>query len=298
MSRRIILIATCAALAACASLAPGYSDVSLENLFNAEREFAADGYARGLRASFVAHFAPDAIVFQPGPQKYADLVKDQPAPADPTAVRLEWAPQAGAVSRAGDIGFTTGPLRISRRDQPKAPASYGHFLSVWSHASGKWQVVVDAGVAQKSPPPQEGVPNMRTPIRWQASATLADAARLAHRDELFAIERAPRSFGSTTGDVRSYADLITPSTRVLRDNEPMLTGDALAANVTVLGARHVEWTPIDGGVAASDDLAYTYGSVRESSGATAPVDGYYVHVWQRDLSAHWKLIAEVVLPQS
>ncbi|MEO6928520.1 MAG: DUF4440 domain-containing protein [Casimicrobiaceae bacterium] len=298
MSRRIILMATCAALAACASLAPGYSDVSLEHLFNAEREFAADGYARGVRASFIAHFAPDAIVFQPGPQKYSDLVKDRPAPADPTALRLEWAPQAGAVSRAGDLGFTTGPVRISKRDQPKAPASYGYFLSVWSHASGKWQVVVDAGVAQKSPPPQEGVPNMRTPIRWQASETLTDAARQAHRDELLAMERTPRRYASMTEDARGYADLITSSTRVLRDDEPMLTGDALAANVAALGARRVEWTPIDGAVALSDDLAYTYGSVRESGAAAVPVDGYYVHVWQRDLRTHWKLIAEVVLPRS
>ncbi len=295
MRPRSLLTLACAALAACTSLAPGYSDVALENLFNAEREFAADTYARGIRASFIAHFAPDAIVFQPGPIRYADLIKGRPAPADPTAVRLEWGPQAGAVSRDGDLGYTTGPSRASERDNPAATPTYGYYFSVWARTHDGWKVVVDAGIAQSTPPPQEGVPNMRSPIVFHAPAPVSDAQRSAHRDALLDMERVPRTLGEPVAGTRPYAELITGSTRVLRDGRPMLTGAALADAVAAGAARRVEWTPIDGAIAQSDDLAYTYGVRRETAAGGAIVDGYYVHVWQRDPGGSWKLAADVTL---
>jgi len=235
-------------------------------------------------------------VFQPGPVKYADLVKDHPAPADPTAVQLEWGPQAGAISRAGDLRFTTGPTRVSKRGDPKAPASYGYFFSVWSRASGEWKVVLDAGVSQTSPPPQEGVPNMRTPIHFGREAPVTQGLRAADLDALMAMERAPRIYGHATDGTPAYSDLVTPATRVLRDDRPMLTGNALTADIAGAPARRIAWTPIDGAMADSDDLAYTYGTSRETAAGASPADGYYVHVWQR-LGGDWKLIAEVSLPR-
>ena len=294
---RLALALACSGIAACTTLAPGYADLTLENLFNAERAFAADAHARGVRASFLGHFAPDAIVFQPGPVKYAAFVDTHPAPVDPMAVLLEWGPQAGAVSRAGDLGFTTGPSRISKRADPNAPPSYGYYFSVWSRTGGAWKVLVDAGVSQVSPPPQEGVPNMRTPIFHKPEVPLTDAERTAHRDALLAQERMPRAFGDVPEGTLAYRDLITPATRLLRNDEPVLVGKALSGYMAARPPGRVTWTPRDGAIAASDDFAYTYGTSRESIGAAPPVDGYYVHIWQRDLEGAWRLIAEVSLPK-
>jgi ketosteroid isomerase-like protein len=298
--KRFALPLACLGLAACTTLAPGYADPSLENLFNAERAFASDAYARGVRASFLAHFAPDAIVFQPGPVKYADLVKDRPASPDPLATIVEWGPQAGAVSRSGDLGFTTGPTRVSNRRDAKAPVGYGYYFSVWSRAGGEWRVIVDAGVSQTLPPPQEGVPNMRTAIFHHAQAPLTDAQHAASRDALLAFERTPRAFafGNAPAGALAYRDLLLPATRWLRNDQPALVGKALADHVDREPAGRVEWTPMAGAIAASDDLAYTYGTSRRFVGVEAPIDGYYVHVWQRARDDAWKLLAEVSLPAS
>ena len=293
---RLALAACVSLLAACATLAPGYVDLSLEKLFNAERAFAADAYARGVRASFLAHFAPDAIVFQPGPLKYADLVEDRPASPDPLATIIEWGPQAGAVSRSGDLGFTTGPTRISNRRDAKAPVGYGYYFSVWSRAGGEWRVIVDAGVSQTLPPPQEGAPNMRTAIFHKLPAPLTDAQHAASRDALLAFERTPRAFGNATAGTLAFRDLLLPQTRWLRNDQPALVGKALADHVDREPAGRIEWTPIDGAIATSDDLAYTYGTSRRFVGVEAPIDGYYVHVWQRARDDAWKLLAAVSLP--
>jgi ketosteroid isomerase-like protein len=293
---RLALVLACAAIAGCTTLAPGYADLTLENLFNAERAFASDAYVRGVRPSFLAHFAADAIVFQPGPVKYVEFVNSHPGPADPLAVLVEWGPQAGAASRAGDLGFTTGPSRVSKRADPNAPASYGYYFSVWSRTDGAWKVRVDAGVSQVQAPPQEGVPNMRTPIFHNTAPPLTDTQRAERRDALFALERRPRAFGDAPGGELAWRDLVTPATRLLRNDEPALVGDALSRYLSARPAGRVTWTPLDGAIAASDDLAYTYGTSRESIGTAAPVDGYYVHVWQRDASGDWKLIAAVSLP--
>ena len=82
----------------------------------------------------------------------------------------------------------------------------------------------------------------------------------------------------------------------MRNDEPVLVGNALSRYLSTRPAGRVAWTPLAGAVAGSDDLAYTYGRSRESIGAAAPVDGYYVHVWQRDMGGDWKLIAAVSLP--
>lgn len=294
--RSLALPFACAGLAACTSLAPGYSDPSLENLFNAERAFARDAYAQGIRASFLQHLVPGAIVFEPGPVRYADVVEARAPAADPLATLLEWGPQAGAVSRANDLGFTTGPTRSSKRHDPDASASHGYYFSVWSRANGAWQVVVDAGVSQASPPPQEGVPNMRTPIHLGKAPVFTPAQHAASREALLRLERMPRAVGDAPSGALAYCDLVTPATRSLRNGRPVIVGKALARHVAALPPGRIEWTPIDGAIAASDDLAYTYGTTRNISGGTVAMDGYYVHVWQRDFEQKWKLIADVSLP--
>ena len=46
--------------------------------------------------------------------------------------------------------------------------------------------------------------------------------------------------------------------------------------------RRVVWTPIDARVAASADMAVTYGRYRETDRASSVHDGYYAHLWLRD----------------
>jgi ketosteroid isomerase-like protein len=55
----------------------------------------------------------------------------------------------------------------------------------------------------------------------------------------------------------------------------------------------VEWEGIDGGVAASGELAYSYGRYELKSGAGDIEKGYFTHVWKRNAEGEWKLVADV-----
>jgi ketosteroid isomerase-like protein len=294
-----IALATLAAVVVtgCACLAPGYSDVALEGLFNAERDFARDASLIGTRPAFLKHFDDDAIAFLPGPVRFVDYARAHPVP-DPMATLLEWGPQAGAVSRVGDLGFTTGPSRWSKRGNPRGEVGHGYYFSVWSHASGTWKVVLDAGVPQPPPAGAADLPNMRTPIDFsRMTVTLDPAARAAARDALLALERAPRTLGvAIPGGPAAWRDLLGPSPILVQAGIPPLRGRDVADFADAASPTRVEWTPAGGAVAVSGDLAYTYGASRRIAGSAAPVDGHYVHVWQRDPTGDWKLKAEADLP--
>jgi hypothetical protein len=61
----------------------------------------------------------------------------------------------------------------------------------------------------------------------------------------------------------------------------------------------MSWKPIDGRVATTGDLAYTYGSYSLSSPLDHEVilgNGYYVRLWRDRPEGAWGLILEVTSP--
>lgn len=55
----------------------------------AERAFAADGYALGVKKSFLAHMADDAILMTPDPANAREVFLSSPDDS-PDAPKLEW----------------------------------------------------------------------------------------------------------------------------------------------------------------------------------------------------------------
>jgi len=49
-------------------------------------------------------------------------------------------------------------------------------------------------------------------------------------------------------------------------------------------------------VSAAADMAFTYGSYRETDRSGQVRDGYYAHLWLRDAQGAWQLAYDVVLP--
>jgi len=90
--------------------------------------------------------------------------------------------------------------------------------------------------------------------------------------------------------------VLAGSVCLLRDGRYAVLGaDAVRKALAAPGQR-VEWLPAGGGVAASDDLGYTYGRYARRKGTTEEATGYYVHVWQRESGGEWRIAAEVLLP--
>ncbi len=298
MAHRPTFASACAALllAACASAPIAYPDATLEGLFDAERAFARASTERGIRASFLEYFAADGVDFRPGPGPMRERMLARPAPADPLALLLDWSPQAGAVSRAGDLGFTTGPYSLRNQRDTSAPTRYGYFFSVWKRENGVWRVALDAGVSTPAAPQPEApaVAGAMARETWR----LAPMASLSNRgkDALLALEREARNLDPDPADRPSYFELLANSVRVLRDGSYALLGADAVRQALAATGRRMFWTPAGAGASASDDLGFTYGRYARFIGSAEEASGYYVHVWQRDDAGVWRIAVEVLLP--
>ncbi|HTS22423.1 MAG TPA: hypothetical protein VMN79_11520 [Casimicrobiaceae bacterium] len=279
---------------ACAAPAPT-PDAQLDELFSAERAFARESTERGIRAAFLHYFAVDGIDFRPGPGVMRERMLARPAPADPLAFLLDWSPQAGAVARAGDLGYTTGPYSLSNQRDASAPARYGYFFSVWRRENGLWRVALDAGVSTPAAPAPDSLA-ARTdpstvPVRWREASEPGRGA-----DELLALEREARSLDPDPAAAASYFELLADSARILREGSYALIGADAARKALAASGRRVVWLPSGVGASSSDDLGFTYGRYQRSVGGAEEAAGYYVHVWQRDRNGAWRIAAEVQLP--
>lgn len=266
---------------------PDAEETALGSLVDAELAFANMGWQRGVRAAFLANFAPDGVVFEPAPTRLHEAWGARPAPADPLALRLEWKPAQAGVSRSHDLGYTTGPFTAWDAAQPER-RRHGVFFSVWQrNAAGRWEVVLDAGI---------GTPTIvdfaalgaapRPHFRGRASKSI-------ERGHVLALETAAGVAGLTpTG----YARLLGDDARLHRDGAaPLASRPRVAPEVAVRMAR-VVWTPLDARVSAAGDLAFTYGRYRQTDRAQAVQDGYYAHLWLRDAIGQWRLAYDIALP--
>jgi len=112
-----------------------------QSAVEAERAFAAAAQARGQWTAFRETAAPDAVMFQPGPVKAQDWLKDRKDPAK----AVEWWPTESYVSCDGKLAVNTGGWR-------RGDGSVGYFTTVWQRqADGGWKWIVDHGDVTKTP---------------------------------------------------------------------------------------------------------------------------------------------------
>jgi ketosteroid isomerase-like protein len=143
-ARTALVLALLAALAWPLVAAAGDYD----DLVAAEKAFAADSVARGAREAFLAALGDGGVVFEPGPVSGKAMWQARPA----AGAKLEWAPEVAEVSSAGDLGYTSGPWRLTQVGAD-LPRTFGHYLSVWrKDAAGHWKLLVDHGVGHGDVP--------------------------------------------------------------------------------------------------------------------------------------------------
>jgi len=279
--RRAAAFALAGALAACASMS---SMDPRESLAAAERTFAQDGLDLGVRAAFIAHFAPDGLVFEPAPVRVRDVWPQRPAAADPRALRLEWRPALLDVARAGDLGLSTGPFHLVDATG-RSPERFGAFFSVWQkQGDGTWKVWLDMGAGSTAP---VGDSAWGAPPRPRAGPQDVEAPTAT------AVSESDRALSGLTGT--QLAGRLALEARRYRDGGPPLVGHAWEDALQADGGT-AEYVPSEARVSASGDLAASYGRItlkRAPEGAGIP--GYYVHVWVRDAGAWWLAAESVVV---
>jgi len=275
------------ALSGTALGAEGASDV-LNSLWTAETNFAQMATQKGTRHAFLANLADDAIVFDPGPVNGKRLWLKRKS----SEGKLTWQPIYADVSRAGDLGYTTGPWEFKKNASDPKPAAYGQFLSVWKRQlDGTWKVVLDGGI--ETPEPTNKPFPTSTPIGKNSAATKIDLkfAKIALAD-------AERELNKES-EKDARAALISAASDSIRIFRPQ--------KFPVIGKEAIEWIanfkqgktvtkPFGGSMSQSGDLAYSYGEYTNEQGAQIE-HGSYVRIWKREPQANWKLVVESHLGQ-
>lgn len=276
-----------AVLAAAAAAAPPPPPKAALEIAEQERAFAATCVAKGIRAAFTEYFAPDAIDFEPQPARAADSLSKNPDASAPFT--LDWEPVVADASSAGDLGWDTGPYAITDRSEAKKPPRYGWFFSVWKRQpDGRWKVAVDVGTKTPGSSGPLRPATLSSPAQGEGRAPAGSRVDAeAERTALLARDR-------DSADAATAADLWLEGARLHRDGSLPVAGLHLIAAQT--GHRGpFRTTPAGGGVSASGDLGYTYGSYA-ISGPSADA-GYYARVWRKAAGGAWKIIAQVERPR-
>ena len=259
---------------------PALAQVDPAPVVAAERAFAADGLALGIKGSFLKHSAPDAVVLAPDPIKAHDLYGARPDQKGPPLV---WWPLWAGIARSGDLGFTTGPATYDGKPS-------GWYFTVWARQpDGGWKWLYDGGAQSAH---GDAAPQGSEPAHLAASTgpeSTADQAMVQVRAAEAAL--AERAAEDATA---AYLTALAPDARVAGSPGKPATTPQSVADELATRAPKIKFSPLGGSASAAGDLAWTYGDAAWTQGGKAS-RGHYVRIWQ-SRSDGWRLVFDQILP--
>jgi ketosteroid isomerase-like protein len=207
---------------------------------------------------------------------------------------LAWQPVFADVSGAGDLGSTTGPWIASSRQRADAPPTFGEYVTLWRRqGNGSWKAELDAGIAHGADAVGPG--EIRTaPAPWWRQSAAGSAAALR---SLMAADSAFAESASREGLATAFRKRAAPHVRLLRNGRFPLLADS--ASSFMRATSGYTWKPVDGGVARSGDLGYTYGVyalLTVAGGTRATESGDYLRIWRRDADGEWRIALDLTSP--
>jgi beta-aspartyl-peptidase (threonine type) len=264
----------------------------IDRMVAAERLFASTSAEKGIRASFLEFFSEDGVDFRPHPVKTKKVLSEKPPDPSEKFVKLEWEPDFADVSAEGDIGYTTGPYKLTDTSGKDPVTRYGTFFSVWRREKdGQWKVILDAGTGSKVPPATLKPTLTKGPAHKLPFSEFLGWDHQEKRD----LGRLDGSTGSALASDKTAAceRLYAPDVRLLRDGSlPVLGRPAACAELLSLPVVK-KWETLSVGLARSGDLGFSYGRFERDDCQK----GYFVRVYRRRVGTTWQIAAEVERPR-
>ena len=270
---------------------------ALAPVVEAEHAFAQHSIDHGMKSAFLRYAAPDGVIVnRNGPVNAIETwARRDPAPTG----LLTWWPVYADVSRAGDMGWTTGPYEFREKPTDAKPADTGHFFTVWrKQRDGSWKFVLDLGVRHPAPEAPETVLKYPAWLRKSATAAGDFSDTVAARKSLLEAER---SFSEASSEKGARAALLARADETLRmyrqETFPVVGREAVARTLKV-DSELINWKALGGDVAASGDLGYAYGTyeLKSAASGTEPAErGNYARVW-RHTGGQWRVVFQVANP--
>jgi ketosteroid isomerase-like protein len=268
----------------------------LNSLIQAERDFARTASAKGMKDAFLAYAADDGIVFRRTAVNAKQVWSSGPAPTG----LLSWQPIFADVSRAGDLGYTTGPYEFREKATDEKPEGQGHYMTIWrKQADGNWKFALDFGTrnSQTTAP----VPALRFAADngWNAGAGKAAVEPEAERASLMNAEQELSSDAKMKGTAGAFLSHLAQDARLFRQDAFPVVGKEQIRAALKAQTGMLSWQPAATYVSQSGDLGYAYGTYESREKATdgkPSEQGNYVRIWKRQSDRTWKIVVDVMNP--
>jgi ketosteroid isomerase-like protein len=257
-------------------------------LVEMEHAFAKAAATKGTRDAFLEFLADDGIIFQPGPVNGKKFWSER----QPRKGLLSWEPVFADVSRAGDLGYTTGPWEFRPNGPEDQPVAFGQYFTIWKkQTDGKWKAVLDRGVTTEKGYARPSLIFPRDDETWDGKSKMDLAS--ARADLLK--QEAEFSNASALNARTAFELFLADDARVLRQNVEPAIGKLAVGKLMPEAGRALTWQVALTDVAASGDLGYTYGSFELNTRGVTLQHGSYVRVWKK-VNGKWKVVADVMSP--
>ena len=266
------------------------TDTALASLIAAEKAFSAASEKDGAQAAFLRFLTPEALIYRPKVVKAHAFLRASPMPP---ALLLLWEPVFADVSRAGDLGYTTGPWISQRRDAPQADPAFGQYVTIWQRQADKtWKAVLDAGIAHGADP--VGPRGIEAPPAsdWRGTAAQNSGAQRSMMQADSVLNRTVARLGAATAIQQRAA----PHMRLLRMGRDPLVRDS-AMNF-LRATNNYTWRAVGGGMASSGDLGYVYGVYAVPVNGPGRESGDYLRIWRRNAVGEWQVVLDLTSPEA
>src|SRR6266550_1648791 len=268
----------------------------LKAMVETERAFSRTSEEKGIRESFAEFIAADGILFRPTPVLGKKWMQEHPLPVSTTRSLLSWQPMFAAVSRAGGLGYSTGPWQFKNDIKDAKPAAFGNFMTVWKkQADNSWKFALDLGISN----PEPKAPATMCQVPDSSRSNTGGFKRVNHETERAALLSVDREFSKASveeGARPAFLLVAASDVRLFRNDKFPFVGRMAAADALSTVTAEWTWTPSFADVSISGDLGYSYGiyELREKTGAVSE-KGNYARVWKK-VNGAWKLVIDVADP--
>jgi ketosteroid isomerase-like protein len=269
---------------------------SLAPVVEAEHAFALYSIEHGMKEAFLHFAAPDGIIFRRSPVNAVEAwMQTNPAPAG----LLTWYPTYADVSRAGDLGWTTGPYEFRENATDKTAASTGHFATVWRRQpDGSFKFILDLGIRHEAPAVAETMLQYPPLILKDAGHGKHDVDMDAARTSLLDAERELTKDCMSKGSASVLIAHADETFRLYRQNSFPFVGKEAARKALEGKTDVVTWKAAKAEVSRSGDLGYSYGTyeLKSKPSDEKPTEqGNYLRIWKRQGDT-WRIVLDLTNP--
>ncbi|MDF1612587.1 YybH family protein [Stygiobacter electus] len=271
---------------------------SLNSLISTEYSFSKSAAEVGTRDAFLKFISDDGIIFRPNPVNGKKFLSE----SKPSGGLLSWYPVIAFVSRAGDLGFTTGPWQWRQNRIDSVALAYGNYCTVWQReANNEWKFVIDLG--NRNDKPSVLPERLKIDTTKLNSSFLIKMIKHEKPDELIELDKQFALISSKIGVEAAYKKFVNDKSRLLRDGKFPIIGRQQISEYFTQQFAGYNLKPIDGRISSSKDFGFTYGeleiikpdSVRR---AVSKERNNYMRIWKKE-QKRWIIIVEVanIIPQ-